>query len=245
MPSDMQPNMSRDHRGEQSPFASLSRRGLMGLGVAAGVATGMPSAANGRKADHHATAGSRIDSALVQILFADLQVPLVAGSKTQPPDRLERASAVLAEVGAILSLPMLFSVVMEGASPPHLLPALKPYARPANTLLRIPVAPFHDRATAAAITGQRRPILVIAGFAAEVVVLQTALDAVAAGHKVYFVTDTIGSQFERTENAAFREMEMAGAKPTSVLSFATRLVPDFVGTPGKQVFAALKPVLGQ
>ena len=66
----------------------------------------------------------------------------------------------------------------------------------------------------------------------------------AAGQEVYFVTDAIGSQLERTENAAFREMEMAGARPTSVLSFVTRMVPDFVGTPGKQVFAALKPVLG-
>lgn len=222
----------------------VSRRGLMALGTTAGVAAAMPVQASMATASVVAKSGSLIDPGSVQLLFADLQSPLVAGSKTQPPDRLERAAAVLAEVGTILSLPMLFSVVMEGSSPPHLLPALKPYSRKDNTLLRIPVAPFHDTATVAAIAAHRRRVLVIAGFAAEVVVLQAALDALAAGHEVYFVTDTIGSQFERTEAAAFREMEMAGAKPTSVLSFTTRMVPDFVGSPGKQVFAALKPVLG-
>lgn len=216
----------------------------MAFGASAGAAAALPSPAVGQEPRGGGTEASRIDPATVQLLFADLQAPLVSGSTTQPPDRLERAAAVLAEIGEILSLPMLFSVAMEGSSPPHLLSALKPYARKANTLLRIPVAPFHDQATVAAMAGHRRRILAIAGFAAEVVVLQTALDAIAAGHTVYFVTDTIGSPFERTETAAFREMEMAGAKPTSVLSFATRMVPDFVGSPGKQVFAALKPVLG-
>ena len=233
--------MSRD---EQPALARVSRRNLIAFGAIAGVAGALPSAAVGQERGGAVTAGSRMDPNTVQLLFADLQTPLVAGSKTQPPDRLERAAAVLAEVATILALPMLFSVVMEGTSPPHLLPSLQPYAKRTNTILRVPVAPFHDRATQAAIEGHRRRILVIAGFAAEVVVLQAALDAIVAGHEVYFVTDAIGSQFERTEAAAFREMEAAGARPTSVLSFVTRLVPDFVGTPGKQVFAALKPVLG-
>lgn len=226
-------------------IAPVSRRGLMAIGATAGMAAAMPVHAATATVAGRGTPGSLIEPGSVQLLFADLQSPLVAGSRTQPPDRLERAAAVLAEVGTVLSLPMLFSVVMEGSSPPHLLPELKTCSRKENTLLRIPVAPFHDPATVAAIAGHRRRILVIAGFAAEVVVLQAALDALAAGYEVYFVTDAIGSQFERTEAAAFREMEMAGAKPTSVLGFATRMVPDFVGTPGKQVFAALKPVLGR
>ena len=178
-------------------------------------------------------------------MFADLQSPLVAGSTTQPPAILERSAAVLAEMTTILSLPALFSVVMEGSSPPHMLPALRRYANARNTLLRIPVAPFHDPATVAALRRSGRRTLAIAGFAAEVVVLQAALDGLANGYRVFVVTDAIGSQSDRTEAAAFREMEQAGAEPTSVLSFVTRLVRDFVGDPGKRVFVAMQPLLGK
>jgi hypothetical protein len=38
-----------------------------------------------------------LDPATVQILFADLQPPIVARSKTNPPQSLSRAASVLAE----------------------------------------------------------------------------------------------------------------------------------------------------
>nr|WP_285016868.1 isochorismatase family protein [Novosphingobium sp. fls2-241-R2A-195] len=90
-----------------------------------------------------------------------------------------------------------------------------------------------------------RKTLVISGYAAEVVVLQAVLDAVAAGYTVHYVVDAIGSKSARTEEAAFREMEEAGAIPTSVLSLTTRLTPDFFHSPGSETFAALQTLLRQ
>lgn len=60
----------------------------------------------------------------VQFLFADLQVLLVAGSKTISPQSLAKSAGVLAKVGSVLNIPMLFSVVPENGGPPQLLPEL-------------------------------------------------------------------------------------------------------------------------
>jgi Isochorismatase family len=186
---------------------------------------------------------ARLDPSDVQILFADLQVTLVAGSKTNSPEAISRSAGVLAQVASILSLPVLFSVVPEGNGPPILIPELRAYAKPGNTLLRRLTGPFMDVPTTSALAANGQKILVIAGFATEVVVLQATLDAIQAGYAVYYVADATGSQSERTEQAAFREMERAGAIATSVLGLTTRLEPDFFHSPGSETFAALLPLL--
>ncbi len=78
--------------GDSAP-GPVSRRGLMALGATTGIAAAMPVRAATKTTSVAAKAGSSIDPASVQLLFADLQSPLVAGSKTQPPERLERAAA--------------------------------------------------------------------------------------------------------------------------------------------------------
>jgi hypothetical protein len=51
-----------------------------------------------------------LDPATVQILFADLQPPIVVRSKTNPPKSLSRAASVLARCGRLLRLPVHHSV---------------------------------------------------------------------------------------------------------------------------------------
>lgn len=189
-------------------------------------------------------AGSRLDPRDLQVLFADLQVPLVATSRTNAPEALSGSAAVLARVATLLQMPALYSVVPEGTGAPHLIPELKAFSNSSNTILRTPVSPFHHAETAAALAKNGRKTIIIAGFAAEAVVLQAALDGLAAGYSVFYVVDAVGSASERTEGAAFREMENAGAVPTSVLSLSVRLVNDFITSPGKEVMTALQPVLG-
>lgn len=187
--------------------------------------------------------GSRIDPRDVQVLFADLQVSLVPLSTTTAPAGISRAAGVLAKVASVLRMPALFSVVPERGDAPTLIPELRPFATTANTIPRTPVSPFHDAPTAAALARSGRRTLVIAGFATEAVVLQAALDAIAAGYTVFHAVDAMGSPSARGEEAALRVMERAGATPTSVLGLATRLVNDFVGSPGAETFAAIQPLL--
>ena len=59
-----------------------------------------------------------LDPATVQILFADLQPPIVARSKTNPPQGLTCAASVLARCARLLGLPVHHSVVPEGGKAP-------------------------------------------------------------------------------------------------------------------------------
>ena len=59
-------------------------------------------------------ATAMLDPATVQILFADLQPPIVARSKTNPPQSLSCAASVLARCACLLGLPVHHSVVPEG-----------------------------------------------------------------------------------------------------------------------------------
>ena len=116
-----------------------------------------------------------LDPATVQILFADLQSPIVARSKTNPPQSLSRAASVLARCARLLGLPVHHSVVPEGGKAPEVLPDLAKETEGAPQFARMTADPFLDPQTREAINAVKRPVLVIAGFATEAVVLDAAL----------------------------------------------------------------------
>ena len=78
-----------------------------------------------------------LDPATVQILFADLQPPIVARSKSNPPQHLTRAASVLARRARVLGLPMHHSVVPEGGEAPEVLPDLAKETEGAPQLARM------------------------------------------------------------------------------------------------------------
>jgi hypothetical protein len=138
-----------------------SRRSLLRNGAAAALLAGL--AISPASVWAAVQRGSTLDPADVQVLFADLQNSLVAGSAITPPAVIARSAGVLAKVASFLRMPVLFSVVPEGAAPPTLIPELRPFATPSNTILRTPVSPFHHSPTVAALARSGRKTLVIAG----------------------------------------------------------------------------------
>ncbi len=181
-----------------------------------------------------------LDPADVQILFADLQPPIVARSQTNPPKALAQSAGVLAEVGRLLGLPLHFSVVPEGGQAPVLIPELAHQAGDTALLPRVSASPFLDEATRTALSKTGRKTLVLCGFATEVVVLHAAKAALALGFRVLVPVDACGGMSTRTEEATFRQMEAAGGVTTSVVSIVTALAPDFSAAPGQQAFAILQ-----
>jgi nicotinamidase-related amidase len=131
-----------------------------------------------------------LDPATVQILFADLQPPIVARSKTNPPQSLSRAATVLAQCARLLGLPVHHSVVPEGGKTPEVLPDLAKETEGAPQFARMTVDAFLDPQTREAIDAIKRPVLVIAGFATEAVVLNTALSALESDYQVQVVSST-------------------------------------------------------
>jgi hypothetical protein len=177
-----------------------------------------------------------IDPATVQILFADLQPPIVARSKTNPPQNLSCAASVLARCARLLSLPVHHSVVPEGGKAPQVLPELAKEAEGAPLFTRMTADPFLDPQTREAIDAVNRPVLVIAGVATEAVVLHAALSALESDYRVQVPVDACGG----TEDAALRQIEAAGGVTTCVVSLVTAMAPDFAQEPGRNTFAALQ-----
>ena len=181
-----------------------------------------------------------LDPATVQILFADLQPPIVARSKTNPPQSLSRAASVLARCARLLGLPVHHSVVPEGGKAPEVLPDLAKETEGAPQCARITADPFLDPQTREAIDAVKRPVLVIAGLATEAVVLYAALSALESDYRVQVPVDARSGMSARTEDAALRQIEAAGGVTTSVVSLVTAMAPDFTREPGRNTFAALQ-----
>lgn len=230
------------------PIPCNGRRRLLKLGATllaapalAGVAERLQAAPPQREAGAQwgDTTPGRFSVALrdVQILFVDLQQALTKGSQTIPPQALAVNAAVLAKIGKLLKIPMTFSVVPVAGQPGVLIPELLPFATEQNTFHRIPAGSFSDQAMVSTLANHSRKTLIIAGYATEVAVLQSALGALAAGYRTQVPVDVTGSASSRTEAAAMRQMELAGAIPTSVISLAAFLAPNFSEEPGSSVLS--------
>ena len=103
-------------------------------------------------------------------------------------------------------------------------------------MLHIGASPFLDEATKNLLAQSKRKVLVIGGFATEVVVLHAVLGARAEGYEVLVPVDACGGLSERTERAALHQIEAAGADITAVVSIATKLAPDFTTDLGRDLF---------
>lgn len=170
-----------------------------------------------------------------QVLLCDLQPEIAARSKTNAPDALSKSAGVLLEIARLFSFPTTLSVVSENGRAPELISELRGSGF-AREVLRVPVSPFLDAATKNLLAQSKRAVLIIGGFATEAAVLHAVLDARGEGYEVLVPVDACGGMSERTERAALRQIEAAGAVTTSVVSIATRLAPDFMTDLGSEMF---------
>ena len=179
---------------------------------------------------------SQLSPQTSQIMICDLQEQLVVRSKTIVPEPLAKSAEVLCQIGQLFGLPLTLSVVPEANQAPRLISQLKRFATEHNQFLRATASPFVDQKTQNHIAAMDRPMLIIAGFATEVVVLHSALDARRKGYGVIVVVDACGGMSERTESAALTQIRDSGCIVTSVVSLATALSPDFTKPEGQQMF---------
>jgi isochorismate hydrolase len=171
-----------------------------------------------------------------QVMICDLQDQIVARSKTTKPDAVSQSAQVLGQIAQLFKLPLTFSVVPENKNAPKLIASLQAFASEKNQFLRATASPFIDPATREHLASLRRPTLIIAGFATEVVVLHAALDALREGYGVIVAVDACGGMSDRTESAALAQIRDNGGTVSSVVSIATAIGPDFTKPQGQQMF---------
>jgi nicotinamidase-related amidase len=178
-----------------------------------------------------------LDGATVQVLLTDLQDHIVPVSTTNEPAAIRRAAANLATICDLLDIP----ITLSGAPGPDGAGIIDELRHLGEPLVRTGPACWDDPAVRATILDRRRNTLVIGGVTSEIAVLHTARDALAAGFDVQVLTDVCGGFSTRTEDAAYRQIEAAGGRLTSVPSLATDIVRDFTTPTGQ---ATIQTLLG-
>ncbi|MGV9245322.1 isochorismatase family protein [Streptomyces sp. NPDC003710] len=183
-----------------------------------------------------------LDPATVQPHFADLQEGIVELSGTTPPAAIRQSIGFLTHLAQLLDTP----VTVSAAPRPGGTAVIKEVSLATEPVfVRSGPCAWDDAAIRQAITAQRRKNLAICGVTSEIVVLHTALDAIAAGFDVSVLLDACGGLSPRTEEAAFRQIEAAGGRITSVVSFATDLARNFTTPMGREVIVALHDLIQQ
>ncbi len=175
------------------------------------------------------------------ILFLDLQATIVKNSQTVDAESVTRHAAVLAKLAALHRIPAFISSVPTGGDfAPSILEALGQKVRP-----RTYTTAFSDAELVAELKASGQRTLILSGVVSEMVVQQTALDALAAGYEIRIAVDACGGISDRTEDAAWRRIACAGGSFTSVSFFGGELAGDLTSDLGKQTFGLVAQTFGK
>lgn len=178
----------------------------------------------------------------VAVLFLDLQDQIISGAKTIGRHRLRRAAGALAKLCALHELPAFLSSIPQGGT--FLKGVVEPLGEPPLRPRTVTTA-FGDAQLVADLQATGRKVVVLAGVASEIVVLRTALDALAAGFEVQIAIDACGGFSERTEAAAWNRATANGAVMTSVVTLAAELAGDFTTPTGEETLALVYEAAGK
>ena len=158
-----------------------------------------------------------IDPADTVILLLDHQTGLFQTVKDIGVMELRANTIALAKLGALLKLPVITtSSVPDGPNGPPM-PELKEAAPHAHYVPRHgEVNAWDNEAFVKAVRDTGKKTLIMAGVWTSVCVMFPALDATAAGFKVYAVTDASGDPSEMVSRTTLARFVQGGVVPTTV-----------------------------
>ena len=190
----------------------------MGLGTPLGIVMNTP----------------RLAAANTTLVVIDMQERLLPAIRD--PEPLVANTRLLLRAASALELPVMVTTqYRKGLGPTtaavaELLTSGEPFDK-----LTFSAFGSADFARAVAATG--RETLLLCGVEAHICVLQTGLDALAAGYRVHLVADATGSRAARNADLGARRLERAGA----VLSTAEMAIYELLGASGTPAFKSLLP----
>ncbi len=171
------------------------------------------------------------DTALVVVDMQDRLLPAI-----HEHERIVANTRLLLRAAGILELPVLMTTqYANGLGPTHAdVAALAPKAAPFDKLT-FSCLGSQEFAQALAATG--RKTLLLCGVESHICVLQTGVDALAAGYAVHLVVDATGSRAAPNAELGCRRLEGAGA----ILSSTEMAIYELLGASGSRAFKSLLP----
>jgi nicotinamidase-related amidase len=179
----------------------------------------------------HPTQMSAADTSL---LIVDVQEKLMV--------KIPGATGLVRDIGFLIDAARLLDMPVQATEqyPKGLGPTVPELAR------RLPERPDKTAFSCCAVPSvveafrrAARPKVALAGIEAHVCVLQTALDLLALGFRVYVVADAVASRYPTDREFALRRLEQAGA----VLTTAEACAFEWVGGSGHPRFKALSALV--
>lgn len=178
-----------------------------------------------------------LDPADAVFAFIDLQDRFIPS--IHAVDDLVRRAVVLARTAAILELPVLVTEQYPkglGSTVAPLRDALPPHTPMEKTVF----SSFRVRAFREALAATGRGSVVLCGIEAHVCVLQTTLDLLRHGHRVWVVADAVGSRTPFDRDLGLQQLAAAGAALSSTEMALFQLLEDAKAPAFRAVQALIK-----
>lgn len=179
------------------------------------------------------------------VIFADLQRGIADLPLTVPSADLLRCVQGLARLAEIFDVPTLaLTIPKRDGGPSVVVPQITDTRTKITHLQRTTPDSFENTGIRGAIEASGRKTLVVCGVATEIVVQWLVLSGLANGYKVHVVVDCCGGLGERSEQAALRRVEAAGAVMNSVMSLSGEWAGDMSQPIGRETIEVVWRLIG-
>ena len=169
------------------------------------------------------------------VIFADLQHGIADLPLTVSTAELLKSVHGLARLAEIWDIPTIALTIPKRAGGPSIVvPQITETRSRVTHIQRTTPDSFENAEIRQALEATGRKTLVVCGVATEIVVQWLVLSGLANGYKVHVIVDACGGLGQRSEQAAFRRFEAAGAVMTSVVSLSGELAGDMSQPIGRE-----------
>jgi len=175
----------------------------------------------------------RLESVLVVLI--DLAEGPLSSVRSMPSSELRGNAGALAEICALLEIPVLVARAPLPAHASMVLPEIAARVPHAIEVLHETNDCLETAAFVAAVHATGRTQLVFAGIATDVGVALTALSAKRAGYQAAVLADVCGTISLRAEQAALCRLNQAGVILTGWSAFAAEVQRNYTKGKGPQV----------
>lgn len=149
------------------------------------------------------------------IAFIDHQPQMSFGVNSHDIQMVKNNTVGLAKAAKLFNVPTILTTVetesFSGYTWPELIDALDGQ----DTIERSSMNSWEDAAFVKAVNSTGRKKLILSGLWSEVCIVFPALEALAAGYEVYFVTDAMAGTSKEAHDMAVQRMIQAGAVPVT------------------------------